>query len=266
LREMFGFCTIEKVTIGVRHRVVFTKYDSINAVVLKPTGTNDATHVEMRTMSIWYPVLKPSIEQGVLLNSQLASGASAKWDFEYSTGHTRSLDKAAGNTNASFNWQVTSASENVTKLFFFMQRRDARTSQQLNAGTFSNYGLTQFNIKLGAFRYPMGDVFRANFTDPTATNYGWTRLYNEYIRCTDKVDKDTGTVVSYTSFKDTYPIFCCDLRQKDANIFSSGNPVQIIIEGELTNLTEDCTLHCVIQSERVLNMDIKNSSVILEVA
>eukprot|EP00732_Lithocolla_globosa_P000592 Lithocolla_globosa_v1_NODE_204_length_5187_cov_37.604053.p1 type:complete len:391 gc:universal NODE_204_length_5187_cov_37.604053:3696-2524(-) len=149
LRRLFGFCTLDKVSIGSRHQIRLTRAESVECTM---ATADTALHVHIEKISIFVFALIP---------------------------------------NASF------------------------TSNTANKAVFRHSLLTEIHVKVGSFRYPNSDIFRCNFDETTSTfDYEW--IHHEYLRCSNKLfDVDSGPAISFKEFKDTYPIFCFNLRNQE---------------------------------------------------
>eukprot|EP00732_Lithocolla_globosa_P001617 Lithocolla_globosa_v1_NODE_837_length_3207_cov_25.878490.p1 type:complete len:461 gc:universal NODE_837_length_3207_cov_25.878490:2679-1297(-) len=235
LRRLFGFATINRITTGVRHTVRLTR----NEAVACTAGPN-ATSVKFQSLSIYYPYLKPSYPQLSLLTDQLSKNSRTKLSFETANCYSKPLSAGA----TSVNWDVASVSEKINKVVFMLIPTADLTLATANKAVFTNALVTRIFLKIGSFRYPHSQDFTPVFNNPANANYGWEPLYNEHLRCSDKIfNSDSGPAISYQEFRDVYPIFCFDVRNQDENLFGAGRPQDLRIEATMTG--DDYTACCI---------------------
>lgn len=267
LERYFGFCKMNKVSIGVRHNIRFTKASDQIALhtATNPAGAATTGKIIYKNIAWWVPYVKPSLATSLILEKQLADGAQAVMSFERTNVFFRKFDRTTRMI-----WNVNTEVERINKVVvFFQTEAQVTASQQQNNAIFEHFLVTQCHVKVGSMRYPDQD-FMPNFTD---NEDDYVRVFNEYLRCSDKVmDYDSGVPVSYSDFKTLYPMFTFDLRHQSENLFNQGNPVDLRIQFDFKQKQKDRTgadtdfyAYCVVFSDRQVKLDLVNRKTFFEV-
>ena len=127
---------------------------------------------------------------------------------------------------------------------------------------YDHLSVTKMQIRAGSGVYYPDTPFEPNFGDDK-----YLQVWDEFLRASDKQHQfDGGSTISYQSFKTLYPIFSFDLRESWKEVlFGSGSTVDITLEANLTAPANGYQVYVFMCSERMLNLDIVNRSMLLSV-
>ena len=205
------------------------------------------------------PYVKPSLPVLSDLETMLTRGGQIDLGFNYyqTYGPYKHM-------NAQLRQTITSLIERPSKIFVAFKDFDKYQSIEHNSLIYDNLNVSKIQIRAGSGVYYPDLPFEPDFG-----NNKYIQLWDEYLRASDKQHTfDGGSVVSYQSFKSLYPIFSFDLRESWKEVlFGSGSTVDITIEATLTPPASGngYELFVFVCSERMLNLDIVNRSMLLSV-
>lgn len=258
LSRLFGFCTIDKVSIGVRHSIKLTKNimtDIFHTNTALTNSSNTATLV-YKDIAIWMPYVKPSLTASIMLERSLSSGGQANLAFERINVRDKEIIDEQNPI-----WDIQTETERINKVVCFLMPSTELGKQTKNSARFHALKMEQAYIKIGSFKYPDQD-FQFSLEDPVVANNDaqYHRIYNEYLRVSDKIlDYDSGVPVSYTDFRTLYPMICFDLRHQSENLFSAGNPVEMRLHLRLGGKPGfNYRIFACIFSDREVQLDVVN--------
>jgi hypothetical protein len=260
LKRYFGFCRYhQKVMVGTRHNIKFTKNSNSN-IFISSQIADTAAHtaiLKYLDISLWVPYIKPNLAAKFILEKSLADGGTSMINFRRT--QVRKQVFATGLKNMI--WDISSESEKVHSLVVFLIPTTSLDNQQHNNAVFSNFliGVDRAYVKLGSYKYPETD-FSSTIT---TTENDYIRFFNEYQKLSDSNGIDVNPAISYSQFGLGYPMYCFDLSSQPEGLFTKGNVVDLRLHIEFNQqLTvpnnETITAYCCIFSERQLQMDIIN--------
>jgi hypothetical protein len=249
LRKIFSFWDYNRhVWKGATHRFRFDR-DTAEEYIYSKISAVNTDRLTITYMSLWMPVVVPNDLIAAKLNKQLAdqSNALADWyDYEF---YENNLITNAASTSEVI-WRVTSKTERVVRIYAWMQRVDARSSQLINKGVFGGFDIKSAQCSVNGVIYP-----RTRFDLNPGTNFKYTRLYNEYLRAGGHIaNPSTGATLSIEEWAANYQIICFDLSyQPDVDRVYTGKvaPSDIEIRVQLnTAYGVDWRLYAILQTER----------------
>lgn len=252
LRKIFSIYDYNRhVWKGATHRFRFDR-DTVNEYMYRLNGV-DARAV-ITFMSIWLPVVQPNALISAQLNAKLAEKAEKmmSWfDYEF---YENNLITGAASVNEQI-WRVTSKTERVVRVYMWLQRVDARSSQLVNKGVFGGFNIQSAQCSVNGVIYP-----RTKYDLDTTAVYKDSRLYNEYLRAGGHIaNPSTGAYLSIEEWQDNYQIICFDLSyQPDAERVYTGrvSPSDIELRVQLAGAYGvDWRMYCLLQTERFAQLE-----------
>lgn len=278
LSTIFGYCkSVHKVSTGVSHTIELVRSQVEDLIVLNRAVAGDAEdpYVFINKIELWMPVLKPSLSAQLFVEKLLNSGGSQVLPIEYTNVY-----KVAGVRSGSINWNLLSTTERPLKVIIGFQPEYKTTSAKMQhvKSVFDHMKLTRASLTIAGNKVPDVD-FEASFWNGTSPDRDYTRLYHEFLRCSDKdfLDTNTGTAVSFESFGDQYPLISFDLRESQDKIFTTGVSSDIILRATVSIPVETAdqngdtshsgayTIWAIVVSERVLRLDVVSRSTRMDV-
>lgn len=258
LNRLFGYFQEDRISTGVTMSVELTKNDdyavihtATPALIVDAGKLADAVKAVadpkavINYLSCWIPYVKPSLSAEAFVKSALASNVSQNFSYEYQQVYSKNFD----NATADLLWTIGSFSEKPLKLTVFFLNTADLSSYTANTGVFQNKGLSRASFRIGGSKYPEYDY------EPDFTNSNYSRLYNEYLRVSDRGSfYDGGSQVSYDTFGSIYPMVCADLRESDEHLFTPGLVTDITFKATISAGTA-VTAFCVVTSERQMRLD-----------
>lgn len=252
LRKIFSIYDYNRhVWKGATHRFRFDR-DTVNEYMYRLNGV-DARAV-ITFMSIWIPVVQPNALIAAQLNAKLAEKATKLMDwFDYEF-YENNLITGAASVNEQI-WRVTSKTERVVRVYMWLQRVDARSSQLVNKGVFGGFNIQSAQCSVNGVIYP-----RTKYDLDTTAVYKDSRLYNEYLRAGGHIaNPSTGAYLSIEEWQDNYQIICFDLSyQPDAERVYTGrvSPSDIELRVQLAGAYGvDWRMYCLLQTERFAQLE-----------
>ena len=244
LSHLFGFCKdIHKSFRGLKHTVKFDK--NYNASMIHASSDIKAKF-QINFMSWWVPILKPILTTLARLESELASGASAKLFWE-----GVSVYRSDARNDQHPRWRVASSANKPSHIFVVMQQIDREANSAFNSGIFDHLNLERAQVRINSVQFPK-EEFEADFTNEN----DYQRLYHSFLEAGMKMlDADTGSQVNYVDFKTLYPILHFDASHHEDSLYASSTTADIEVRLQLrTPPTSTYYIYCIILSERFLTL------------
>ena len=252
LRHLFGFCSVDKVTRGVDLQVRLTRA-AMNNVIHTANGV-DAGKFTFTKLSLWVPILKPSLAVAAQLESQLAMSQMVHYD--YASWNCYKSDSAQ---TAQRTWRITTQSERPVYCFIIPQATARDGSQERSSVIFDNAQVTEMSLRVNGRQHP-AEAFTCDFATPGAEDH--SRVYMALMAYMNKAyNYDTGSIVNYSSFASLYPIFTFDLTALDENVFL--NPIELQLRATVGDLTVPYHFHAVVVSEKSVLMRVDSNRAIV---
>ena len=254
LRHLFGFCSVDKVTRGIDLQVRLTRAD-MNDIIHRAAAAG-AGKFSFKKLSLWVPLLKPSLAVAAQLESQLAVGQMIHYDYLNWTAYKSEAAQTGQRT-----WRITTQSERPLYVFAMPQATVRDGNQERSPVVFDNAGVREMSLRVNGKQYP-SEAFSCDFT--TAGSEDHSRVYMALMAYMNKAwNFSDGGIVNYASFGSLYPIFTFDLTALDENVYS--NPIELQLRATVGDVTQNIHFYAVVVSEKsvVLQAD-SNRAVVVQ--
>jgi hypothetical protein len=254
LRNIFGFCVVDKCTRGIDLQIRLTRAQM--ADVIHRANAVSAGKFTFTKLSLWVPILKPSFEVSVQLESQLAMSQMVHYDYLNWNCYKSDSAQTAQRT-----WRITTQSERPVYCFIIPQATARDGSQERSNVIFDNAQVTEMSLRVNGKQHP-AEAFTCDFATAGAEDH--SRVYMSLMAYMNKAfNYDTGSIVNYSSFASLYPIFTFDLTSLDENVFAS--PIELQLRATVGDLATGYHFLAVVVSEKsvVLKVD-SNRTVIVQ--
>jgi hypothetical protein len=206
LSHIFGFCRgVRKVIFGAKHTVVLVRKGTDDDAIWRPAG--DAGIVILTKLSLWMPVLTPSITEEDRLLSFMSQGG--KSTLSWLTTTTDAIQSAI---NGLFTWQIASQQGVSAPRHIFIAFQDATrvNDQTRSIMVFDLLGVSEVSLRINGHQEPSEDIL---------LNFEQNHVARAYHRLMSFMGRDqnidTGLQISQLDFTTLYPIYYFSLEHLD---------------------------------------------------
>ena len=227
----------------------------MNNVIHRANGV-DAGKFTFTKLSLWVPILKPSLAVAAQLESQLAMTQMVHYDYLNWNCYKSDSAQTAQRT-----WRITTQSERPVYCFIIPQATARDAGQERSSVIFDNARVTEMSLRVNGKQHP-AEAFTCDFTTPGAEDH--SRVYMALMAYMNKAfNYDSGGIVNYSTFSSLYPIFTFDLTSLDENVFAS--PIELQLRATVGDVANAYHFLAVVVSEKsvVLKVD-SNRTVIVQ--
>jgi hypothetical protein len=254
LRHLFGFASVDKVSRGIDLQVRLTRAEMNDVIHRAPAAA--AGKFSFKKLSLWVPLLKPSLAVAAQLETQLAVGQMIHYDYLNWTCYKSEAAMTAQRT-----WRITTQSERPLYVFAMPQATVRDGNQERSPVVFDNAGVREMSLRVNGKQYP-SESFSCDFTTAGAEDH--SRVYMSLMSYMNKAwNFSDGGIVNYASFASLYPIFTFDLTALDENVYS--NPIELQLRATVGDVAQNIHFYAVVVSEKsvVLQAD-SNRAVVIQ--
>lgn len=242
LRKMFPLLESHRHPFkGVRTSIHLTKNNDKNTLT-RTGGSGDAKCV-IDDISLFVPVLTPSLAKGVELDTAFASGKKIpiQWNRQ------ECIVSTAFNANSAINnYRLTTISEKPQRVFIGFQLSTRLNSDQTQLSQiFDNLDLESLSLRVNNTQFPHEQY------QPDWTTHDYTREYLDFTESRGTVlDFTNGSSLTYDKFESVYPVYCIDTTKLPESVFSPGSTADIVVRFKLrSNPSGTFHMVAVIESE-----------------
>jgi len=238
LRTLFSFCSVSKVLKGCPVRIELVRR-SLEQMMF---GTTAEPFFSLDKISLWVPIVQPSLEVLAGLESELARGLSVPWS--YVNWRTYASDASTATTRR---WTYTTISEKPLGAFLVckLSKAAGTNEKQFNNMIFDNADVRRAQIVVNGVRYPYQE-YETNWS--SGTNQDTSRVYAglmEYME-KNKSELDGGSLINPFNHSSLYPFYYFNLHNLEET--TAGH--QISVEVDLnTAPAENMTMYLVVLSD-----------------
>ena len=215
LRHIFGFCDTKRCVRGVKHTIKLQKASDANILHRDNAVADGKISFADGKISLWMPVMKPSLKVQAQLESQIRSGSAQRLHWVANNVYRSSQFAQANSTPV---WRITSSVSQPRHVFVACQLASRDNTQTSTNAVFDNLGLTNVHLRVNNKQYPLEELtcdYDDNVNDYTRAFLSLTQYSNKYG------NSDTGNGVSWPDFKTKYAIYHFDLRHVDTSLINS---------------------------------------------
>jgi hypothetical protein len=224
--------------------------DIKNILHAKVDGNYD---YEISDISLWIPIVKPSLETEKILSSLLVSKSNFLCGWNALNCYRSNLW-----SSGSGNWRVVNNQNKISRVFIVFSRAERNDNFTKTMMIFDNMNLERINIKINGTQHPTYE-YQVN-------NEDLQRLYAAFLSCNYKKDLDEGTCVSYKDFCNLYLVVAFDVtKENDENLFSKTKSSELEVNWTLKDYQNvNYYIYAVVESQRIANMNIIDEKIYLE--
>jgi hypothetical protein len=253
VRTLFRFFRDNPIVMkGNRMKIVLHKETNEKAL---QAANGETPVLKINKLSWWLPHVQPSEQVNLMLQKQLASGATKKLMWKH-LEHIQSPLFTRTNLNPS--WRATTTVGKPVRLFILFQRAarwttlaDAASNVSNTMGVFDNYDLQQISARINGITVPR-EEYEINYESGTAQDYA--RVYMAYLDASNSVhDPDSGACISFESFREHYPLYVVKVPD-ESDLYQNRQTYEIEIRAQLRSTPHatygDYYINCIVESER----------------
>jgi hypothetical protein len=231
-------------------RIELRKNRVKNILHAKVDGNYD---YEISDISLWIPIVKPSLETEKILTSLLVSKSNFLCGWNALNCYRSNL-----RSSGSGNWRVVNNQNKISRVFIIFSKAERNDNFTKSMMIFDNMNLERINIKINGTQHPTYE-YQVN-------NEDLQRLYAAFLSCNYKKDLDEGTCVSYKDFCNLYLVVAFDVtKENDENLFSKTKSSELEVNWTLKDYQNvNYYMYAVVESQRIANMNIIDEKIYLE--
>ncbi|EFA13108.1 hypothetical protein TcasGA2_TC001597 [Tribolium castaneum] len=250
LSKIFRFVRDCNKVLNGKIRIELRKNRVKNILHAKVDGNYD---YEISDISLWIPIVKPSLETEKMLSSLLVSKSNFLCGWNALNCYRSNLW-----SSGSGNWRVVNNQNKISRVFIVFSRAERNDNFTKSLMIFDNMNLERINIKINGTQHPTYE-YQVN-------NRDLQRLYAAFLSCNYKKDLDEGTCVSYKDFCNLYLVVAFDVtRENDENLFSKTKSSELEVNWTLKDYQNvNYYIYAVVESQRIANMNIIDEKIYLE--
>lgn len=211
---------------GVRQSVHLWKNEDVN--IFSRTGSAGSANdfkLVIDDISLLVPVLVPTLQKSIDLDSRFASGQVIPIDFNRM--ETVISTPFSPNTSAQ-TYRLASLSERPVRVWIAFQNSNRlnNSDQTTMSQVFDFLDLESLHIRCNSYQYPQEAY------NPDWASNDYTREYNDFTKFSN-FDLTTGNSVPYKDYKNAYPIYCIDMSAMPESVFSQGSTADLVVRFKL---------------------------------
>jgi hypothetical protein len=250
LSKIFRFVRDCNKVLNGKIRIELRKNRVKNILHAKVDGNYD---YEISDISLWIPIVKPSLETEKILSSLLVSKSNFLCGWNALNCYRSNLW-----SSESGNWRVVNNQNKISRVFIVFSRAERNDNFTKTMMIFDNMNLERINIKINGTQHPTYE-YQVN-------NEDLQRLYAAFLSCNYKKDLDEGTCVSYKDFCNLYLVVAFDVtKENDENLFSKTKSSELEVNWTLKDYQNvNYYMYAVVESQRIANMNIIDEKIYLE--
>merc|ERR1711991_360789 len=241
---MGGFCSQNKCTRGLRHQIVLYRNTHGN-MIHQDANAAANSKVYIERIRLWCPVVKPSLQAVVDIESKLNQSMPMRMDWE-----ARNMYRSGtiGANDLSFEYRVTTSVSSPTHVFVTFQGTQVDDDEELNNQIFQHQNLSSAELRINSVQVPK-EKLETSFA---AASKNVARAYQMFESYKNKFDdSETGSVVTRSDYSSIYPILHFDLtKQVGDNVFNVNGGCDITFRGTRSAAGTDTHVLVLVLSDR----------------
>jgi hypothetical protein len=234
LKNIFMFCrAYDKISRGLRHRVVFNRNTDNNAILRNATTPANRLF-SLEYISMWIPRLKPSLQVLKQIEEKLLSNSSYLVNFtDLTCWHTNEIGATNG---AQVAYQLATTVKKPVRIWVAFQLKSRFEGGQLtNKRVFDHLNTQAIQVRLNQQLFPLYEYKFDNrvpaappLYPPSGTITGanellnYQRAYTALIAAAYKNrDSMDGSLITYEQWASLYPIYYFDLTAQPEDLYKT---------------------------------------------
>lgn len=249
LRKLFSYFDYNRIIHkGIDHKFKLYVNEQNRMLFRSDQGVDRDGRLLFTYMALWVPLVEPSKMYKEVLLKQMSQGTHTTLGWNKFTYHVYDNALPIGSSSP-LRWTVPVSEARPKKVYLFLQRADALTSQLVNSMIFPMQSISKAFIKYNGKIFPeytfdFNDISVVNRNvPPTANavafpdNKSFLRVYEEFLRLSGKQFGTIPPSITYEHFVNLYGIICFDLSRVDEDkIFNSMSKAMLDIEVQFDGL------------------------------
>lgn len=231
----------------------FRNNDNMMFEKLVKAGNLQNPVFKINALSMWYPVVRPSIAKQLEFEQRIAQ----PYFLQYTGVRMESLSMTTNSTEENRTLQTMEAKPKFVVIAFQLKTRNDAVGDAAhpNPLIFDHMKINRIELTVdGAKRVPYAQIEN----DFTVGKYD--RQFSEFLHVSGaEHNYDGGSIVDYETFNSMYPLYCFDLRGSHSADIPEINKKQCKLDlfikfGTIPNPTT-YTMHCLYIYDNVLNIN-----------
>lgn len=252
LRDIFGFCNVDKALMGANIKLRLQPESSFERVVLRGVNSTAAS-VHIDEVDLYLPVARPDNATLANIYGQIKSGKTIPYEFE--RWNYFPYDIANGSTAE--NVVLPNFSKRPTSVIVGMQLATAESEFTVDKLQTKLFGLTSHRLMMDSKVYP-----EISFEGSAK---GYLHEYETFLQLGNKHRTDAfGTFVDFDKWKNAYPLIAYDIsavRDEFGSVRS--NPPVIRWTAAHSNPGATAKAHFIIVGKEVKELNVVNDIMVV---
>jgi hypothetical protein len=251
LRKMFPLLESHRHPFkGIRSSIHLWKNSDKNTLT-RTGGSGDAKLI-IDDISLFVPVLQPSLAKSVELDTQFAKGTPipVQWDRQETIVSTAFANNASANT-----YRLTTTSEKPERIFVGFQLSDRLNDDQTKLSqVFDNLDVEYLHSRINSTQFPS-----EQYTPEWSTG-DYVREYVDFTEARGTVlDATNGSSIPFDKYASVYPLYCIDCTKMPDSVWSPGSTADITLRFKLRT-QPGASYHLVAVTESKARVELKPMS------
>ena len=256
LKEIFGYCSQDKVDRGLRYEILLTKASDANMIFQDANG-GDASKVYIDDVSVWVPKVVPSIQATQMLENSMNMGQVIRKEW---LGRQAFRSPLLAANDTSISWRIQNSSVKPRHVFVAFQNSIQINAITQNNMVFSHQNVNSLYLNVNTEQCPR-EAYRCDFTPATKSIGRVRRDFEEFNNVFH--DETSGSLVNETDFASgLYTIFHFDLSNVSPDVMH-GDAADLTLRGTRTG-TNACYIYAVVCGEKEASVSGFGSSLRME--
>jgi hypothetical protein len=288
LRRLFKYFDFNRFLMkGIEHKFKLYVNEQNRMMFRTADGANHDGRLMFTYMCLWIPKITIAKKFNDQLTQQMSQGMSKSIGWNKYSYHLRDLPIAR--TERNVKWTIPISESKPRKVYAFIQRADAATSQLINTMIFPAQPVSKAFVRFNGnvipeYTYDLVSLASVNQDVPATANAvnfphdrSFLRLYEEFLRVGNKQFSTLPPCITYEEFVQLYFIMVFDLSKIDEDkvytgITKANLDLDISFDSDLsekypvfnggaaaagvqpTDVAMTFNLHCVIEYETTMTL------------
>lgn len=246
LRHFFSYFTCKKVMKGVQYRIELVRRE-LSDYILHSATTGQGIF-SLNKVSLWVPVVQPSLTVRASLENMVSNGATIPWSYmnyqTYASDSTAELQRR---------WTYNTQSDKPMGAFLFCKHKRTGTQQNYNNMIFDHSKATSVQLLVNGSRYPY-QKYEMKYDSDIDTSRVYAGLM-EYMG-KNQSESETGSLIDILNHRALFPLYYFNLH----NLEETQAGYQLSVELDREDASE-MRMYLVVISEKSYTIELNTENV-----
>lgn len=247
LRDIFGFCDVNKALMGARVSIRLTP-ESVQSRIIQKSADSTASQVRFEGCDFYLPAARPDNATLNAIYKEVNSGKVIPFEFETYTYN----QVVIANGSTSVNTMIPNSHRRPTAVHVLMQLDSQRGTLAGDKLAGKLFGLRTSRVRVDSKQYP-----EVGYEGETM---GYIHEYETFLQTGGKHRDDVwGTFVDFDKWKNVYPVISYDVStSRDELNAVRSNPAIVQWEANYANPGAASTAHVIVVGKQVRELAVVN--------